>query len=140
LALESALITCSPSVFFFVVAEVRVCKELSFLGGGKVSYVRVIQLVGGAGDVVLESSEVQMDALITGVAVLTASGLDNDPLQKHRARRSRTLMALRVTVGATSGAVGGYRAFLRVIILTSWFALVGRGAGVAVVAVGVDSG
>jgi len=140
LALESALITCSPSVFFFVVAKIGICKELSFLGRGEVSYVGVVELVGGAGDVVLESSEVQMDALVTGVAVLALSGLDNDPLKENRARCSRTLVGLHVTVGAAGRAVGGFRILLRMIILASWFALVGRGAGVAVVAVGVDGG
>jgi len=80
LALESALVTSSPSILNLVVAAVFVCKELSFLGGGEVSYVGVVELVGGAGDVVLESSEVQMNALITRVAVLAFSGLDNNPL------------------------------------------------------------
>jgi len=71
----------------------------------------VVELVGGAGDVVLESSEVQMDALITRIAVLTAGGLDNDPLEDHRAGL-RVAFVLLITGWASSGTVGCYRILL----------------------------
>ena len=65
------LITSSPSVLNLVITTDGVCKELSFLVGGEVSLVRVVELVGGAGDVVLESSKVQGNALYHDIIIIT---------------------------------------------------------------------
>jgi len=85
----------------------------------------VVQVVGVTLDVALEPGELEGDALVTGGAALTAAGLHHDFLEQHRAGGGRALVSRLVTVGAAGGAVGHCRVSLRVIILTTWLALVG---------------
>ena len=64
----------------------------------------MVQGVGVTIDVVLEPGQPHVDALL--VASLAAGGGHNNPLEQHRSRLRRALVARRVAVRAGGGAIG----------------------------------
>ena len=76
----------------------------------------MVQGVGVTIDVVLEPGQPHVDALL--VASLAAGGGHNNPLEQHRSRLRRALVARRVAVRAGGGAVGDHSPLE--IVLASW--------------------
>ena len=97
---------------------IRFSVEVPDLAGGEVSGVGVVQGVGVTIDIVLEPGQPHVDALL--VASLAAGGGHNNPLEQHRSRLRRALVARRVAVRAGGGAVGDLGVSLLVIVLASW--------------------